>query len=702
MNLDVLDRFLEMGWNCLDLLLVATWRALPLLLIASLVGLVMRRQIASKYHALLWSLVVIRLLLPVSLPSSGSVHGHIDGLAAFLLDTAPTPSQPLLLVDQARGSAVDSGAQGSLLTPTQWDPARPPKRTVVWHEVVWLGVLGTWAVLAAGLLLRSLLAHIRFARGLRACRELDDPDLIDILLRECDSLRVPRRPRVKEVAELSAPAVFGLFRSTICLPVNAIQSLSARELRWVLRHELAHACRRDAWLHSLASIAQSLHWFNPLAWLATSRIRLYVEAAADDLAIASFPSQEAIAYGRLLLRFAEQPASPEASPALGFLQFGSGRRLRRRIELLTQRRQPRRRWAQGMLAVAILALAVAGLTDASERSESSIPPQVHLLQIDQTNVERTAVLRLDGAGQGPRTIAEYDVSEVLERIRQLEPDTDAEKALLATLLTIFQATTSNGSTRIDNGRLIADMTATQHDALKSMLDAWRAGGPRQICVELRVIQADLEHASSIDWVTARVHEIEQGGAQPVIAARVTDEQFRSFIQSVQSDSRSGILQAPKVTVFNGQSATIADLAQRPIVTAVDPQEDGSLQPIIELLEEGWTFMLHPVTTGDSTVQLTFDLRASKTDRVAMANLPFRHPQTPHPHVTIQVPSVSTTSVHSTVKLSAAETLLIAAPRVFDETSQEQSTMALFYAITPRLVDETRSPNEATSHARTID
>ena len=337
-----------------------------------------------------------------------------------------------------------------------------------------------------------------------------------------------------------------------------------------------------------------------------------------------------------------------------------------------------------MMTFAMLALAVAGLTDASERLESP-KPQVHLPNMD------LAVLKIDDTEQGPQSVHMYDVTEVLESIRQLQPGTDAER----TLLTSCQSTASSGVMRIDNDRLIAEATAARHQALKRMLDAWRVGGPRQILVELRVIQADLKLASSIDWVVDRIREIDHRG-QPVIVARATDKQLRHFIQRVQADGDNNILLAPKVTLFNGQSATIADLSRRPFVTAVEPQEDGSLQPVIELFEDGFKIMLHPVTTGDGTVNLTFDLRSSNTHEVAMANLPFRHPQAPHPLVTIQVPTVSTTSVHSTVRLSALETLLIAAPRVFDETSHELSTMALFYAITPRLLDDTEMRSEATA------
>jgi beta-lactamase regulating signal transducer with metallopeptidase domain len=132
--------------------------------------------------------------------------------------------------------------------------------------------------------------------------------LIDLLLRECDALRVGRRPKIREVPSLATPAVFGLLRHTICLPVNFVETLTEQELRWVLRHELAHIRRRDTGVMALAAVAQAIHWFNPLVWLTVRKLRAAIEAAADRLALGQPSPAEAASYGQLLLRLAENSA----------------------------------------------------------------------------------------------------------------------------------------------------------------------------------------------------------------------------------------------------------------------------------------------------------------------------------------------------------------------------------------------------------
>jgi hypothetical protein len=500
--------------------------------------------------------------------------------------------------------------------------------------------------------------------------------LIDVLLRECAVLQVSRHPELKEVPELAAPAVFGLFRSTICLPVGTVESLSPQELQWVIRHELAHVRRRDTWLLSFALIVRSLHWFNPVAWLAASRLRSHVEAAADDLALRGASSLDAVTYGRLLLKYMERASSSNVSPAVGLLPFAAGRRLRNRIERLTRDRDSYRRQARWSIAFATLTLSIVGLTDAAPPSAFP-PPAIHLPA--ESNL---TVVQPDDADEGPTYVCVYDVTKVLERISEVNPGDDPELILSA----LYPGMKPSRAIRLNDSQLIAELTQKRHQHLSRGLEAWQIGGPRQITIEVRIIQAKLSRASSIDW-TAKIDGLEQRGSRPMVATRIREDQLRRFVQGVSADDGGQFLSAPKVTVFNGQTATVASLAQRRFVTGVEPGEDGSLQPVTEVYDDGFKVTLRPSTAGDGALDLAFDLQTSTIGDVGLANLPFRYPQAPHPNVTVQVPSVFTASARSTVRLPATESLLIAAPQVFHATSQEASTTAVFYAFTPRLLED---------------
>lgn len=78
------------------------------------------------------------------------------------------------------------------------------------------------------------------------------------------------------------------------------------------------------------------------------------------------------------------------------------------------------------------------------------------------------------------------------------------------------------------------------------------------------------------------------GVQTGVAI-LSDLEAFFFIQAAQGDQRTNLLFAPKVTLFNGQSATVQDNRQRPFVT--------SLIPTVGIAAVGYTPVITPVNEG---------------------------------------------------------------------------------------------------------
>jgi general secretion pathway protein D len=74
-----------------------------------------------------------------------------------------------------------------------------------------------------------------------------------------------------------------------------------------------------------------------------------------------------------------------------------------------------------------------------------------------------------------------------------------------------------------------------------------------------------------------------------------------FIQAAQADRRTNVLQAPKVTLFNGQQASIQDQSQSPFVMSVIPVVGdfaAAQQPVIVVLNEGTHLTVQAVISSD--------------------------------------------------------------------------------------------------------
>ncbi|HUT88099.1 MAG TPA: hypothetical protein VMY37_01260 [Thermoguttaceae bacterium] len=84
-------------------------------------------------------------------------------------------------------------------------------------------------------------------------------------------------------------------------------------------------------------------------------------------------------------------------------------------------------------------------------------------------------------------------------------------------------------------------------------------------------------------------------------AILSDIEAFFFVSAAQGDRRSNILQAPKVTLFNGQQAFVSDTSQSPFVISVIPVVGdfaAAQQPVIVVLSEGTFLTVQAVVSDD--------------------------------------------------------------------------------------------------------
>jgi general secretion pathway protein D len=84
-------------------------------------------------------------------------------------------------------------------------------------------------------------------------------------------------------------------------------------------------------------------------------------------------------------------------------------------------------------------------------------------------------------------------------------------------------------------------------------------------------------------------------------AILSDIEAYFFMQAATGDRRTNVLQAPKVTLFNGQQAFVSDTSQSPFVISVIPVVGdfaAALQPVIVVLSEGTFLTVQAVVSND--------------------------------------------------------------------------------------------------------
>lgn len=272
----------------------------------------------------LWGLVLFRLLCPISLES---------GLSLFGLVNAPvTPSGTLTSsIEYIPGDLVQAespsvvlpapDAEESILQGVEQPVSGAAETPVVFAAYIWVtGVLGMG--------LYGVLSYLRLRRKLVTAS--------------------PLRENIYLVDEISSPFVLGLLHPKIYLP----SSLGVRELPYIVMHEQHHIRRLDHLVKVLAFVALSIHWFNPLVWLAFVLSARDMEMSCDEAVIRKMGDGIRADYTASLLSLATGKHIIAGMP----LAFGEGD-TKGRIRNLANRKKP----AFWMVLVGVVICTVAAL-----------------------------------------------------------------------------------------------------------------------------------------------------------------------------------------------------------------------------------------------------------------------------------------------------------------------------------------------------
>lgn len=331
--------------NTLDLvfewLLQSSLRASLLTVVVLLIQRMLRRHLSALWQYALWLPVLVVLLMPVLPQSRWSAD-------SFFI--TPEMSAPQSIPENISFvSAKQSTAAFSSLA----------ERSAPVFSWAFIWVMGAGALILSGLISFNMTLR-RFRRA--SC--LPDDGLLVEVAQLSTELRLSRAPRVYLSPAISSPAVTGLFRPTLLLPVGFRDTFTPRETSLVLKHELMHLKRGDLPINALLCLLMALHWFNPLLWLAFFKARLDREAACDAQVLQNDTNDRRREYGHALLKV--ETAFCPRGLSLGFVGiFQRGSALRSRIQAIANHRQPHH-IMKSIITLCMVILTFFGITKAQQ------------------------------------------------------------------------------------------------------------------------------------------------------------------------------------------------------------------------------------------------------------------------------------------------------------------------------------------------
>ena len=116
------------------------------------------------------------------------------------------------------------------------------------------------------------------------------------LHREIDTA-VRYKDNIFQSENVSSPFALGLIKPRIYLPFK----LDGQDMEHVVAHEQAHIRRKDHWWKPLGFLLLTIHWFNPLMWLAYVLLCRDIELACDEKVIKGLSNEQRADYTQALV-----------------------------------------------------------------------------------------------------------------------------------------------------------------------------------------------------------------------------------------------------------------------------------------------------------------------------------------------------------------------------------------------------------------
>ena len=251
----------ELFLKIINMSISASWLILAVLILR----LVLKK--APKWvNVLLWGIVAVRLICPFSfesalslIPSAETFPEKIISGPSFDVQTGITP-----IDNRINDYLGDRYFEGVTV------PANNCNNIMTILTIVW----------TIGILLLVAYTVISYWR----------------LRRKVDTA-VRYKDNIFQSENVKSPFVLGIIKPRIYLPFN----MNGQDLEHVVAHEQAHIHRKDHWWKPFGFLLLTIHWFNPLVWLAYVLLCRDIELACDERVIKELGNEQRADYTQALV-----------------------------------------------------------------------------------------------------------------------------------------------------------------------------------------------------------------------------------------------------------------------------------------------------------------------------------------------------------------------------------------------------------------
>ena len=286
---------------------------------------ILKNRISSKLQYLMWWLLILRLLMPVT-PDIG-LHFNLQDMLLKQAHQAELPT-PAPVLDVAPASVPNTQSSYESVAPavqpdTDVAPSQHvnPTKSTDWYSIVFV----VWLLGAIGFLGWLIFVKLRYYESLQHLMAGGPREVYELYDRCCKELCVKPLP-LWIVNKSMSPGIAFFGEPVLLVPLSLCNDES--RLRFALLHELTHKKRGDHYMTLLLNILRAVYWFDPVVHFAFSELRSDMESACDSDVLAYIGHEQKRGYLTVILDM----FSYDTEPILGMSQIRSKRMAKRRMK----------------------------------------------------------------------------------------------------------------------------------------------------------------------------------------------------------------------------------------------------------------------------------------------------------------------------------------------------------------------------------
>ena len=356
---------------------------------------IFKNRISSKLQYLMWWLLILRLLMPVT-PDIG-LHFNLQDMLLKQAHQAELPT-PAPVLDVAPASVPSTQSSYESVAPavqpdTDVAPSQHvnPAKSTDWYSIVFV----VWLLGAISFLGWLIFVKLRYYESLQHLMAGGPREVYELYDKCCKELSVKPLP-LWIVNKSMSPGIAFFGEPVLLVPLSLCNEES--RLRFALLHELTHKKRGDHYMTLLLNILRAVYWFDPVVHFAFSELRSDMESACDSDVLAYIGHEQKRGYLTVILDM----FSYDTEPILGMSQIRSKRMAKRRMKGAFMKNRTSPAFRAITLCIALI-MSLCCFTTACQSAPEKDTPGIAAEQTADPSAEST--LMPETSAQEPEAVA---------------------------------------------------------------------------------------------------------------------------------------------------------------------------------------------------------------------------------------------------------------------------------------------------------